>query len=132
MEKLDSVHDPISPSESKSFRSLKNTEDELKSKLDFKSEVDTQFAGKEITTTLFLHTDWNQIALYKLYRDCKDTEDLKEYCVEQYGKEKFSKDLLADPREIDQIIRVLLKKFKKKQRVLANGSQVETPLETIN
>ena len=90
--------------------------------MDYKTEIDTQNPDKDNHTTLFLNTDWNQIDLYKLYRQCPDKEEFVEYCVENYGKSNYDKDLISDPREINQILRVLLKKFKKKQKSHGDGS----------
>lgn len=70
----------------------------------YKSDLDTSYIndGKKVPiTTLFLHTDWNQTELYKLYRQCQDKPDFKEFCISNYGRRCFNEELILDPNELE-------------------------------
>ena len=82
--------------------------DDTISKNDFRSELETQFPGDPSApnapnTTLFLHTDWNQIELYKLYRKCKNKSEFHDFCKEEYGNFEFDPNLLCDAMELKQM-----------------------------
>ena len=83
-------------------------------------------------TTLFLHTDWNQIDLYKLYRAWPGTGDFNDYCLENFGASNFTSALLAEKRELQHMQRILMKKFKNRFKAKEDSNLVETPLETVN
>lgn len=76
---------PINPRESDDEERRDVVKDDTISRPDYRSELETQFPGDPTNpnapnTTLFLHTDWNQIELYKLYRKCKNKDSFHDFC----------------------------------------------------
>ncbi len=58
--------------------------------------------------------------------------EFSDFCIENYGKYHYDEEKLVTPFELESMLRVLLKKFKKRNKKHHEGQMIETPLEAIN